>query len=311
VAAGAARDAAAALRRAAPATAPTLGRRSVQIGALSVLALAGVAALLAWWPAAPPPDTPLEDLRRRVAVARASAAGADAATLAATTFTDAEHASAEAEQRLEARDRARALAALERAEAGYRASEREAVARRARTLEADARRQAAPIAVAPPAALSPVAVAPTAAPAAAQAVPAPPAGAPATPRPPTAVAVAPPDAGAPVRAALADYARAIETKDLILLRRIRPGLHDDDLHRWARSFEITQSRKVDLRVQHLEVGVDRAQASGRREDVVVFTSGQRLRTETRFVCTLVRGPQGWTILDLRETRDAGSSREGR
>ena len=293
-AAGAVHVAAGAVRRAVRAL-PHPGRRP-RLTALAVLTLAVVAVtVVAWWPGPPPPDTQLEDLRRQVAEARTGAVETDAATLSSPTFTDAEHASAEAEQRLDARDRAGALVALRRAEAGYRRAEREAAARRLRRVEADATPQAIPAATAPQ-------------PAAIASVPPPPAA----PRPAAPVpAPAPADAGAPVRAALADYARAIETKDLILLRRVRPGLDDDDLRRWARSFEITQSRKVSLRVQHLEVGADRAEASGRREDVVLFTSGQRLRTETRFVCTLVRGPQGWTIQDLRETRDPGSPREGR
>ncbi len=69
------------------------------------------------------------------------------------------------------------------------------------------------------------------------------------------------------------------------------------------SFEITRSHKVALRVWEITVSGDEAQAVGRREDVVVLHSGQRLDTETRFARTLKRRPRGWVIHGLRESAE--------
>src|SRR5262249_50846217 len=118
----------------------------------------------------------------------------------------------------------------------------------------------------------------------------------AKPPAPVATAPAPPPAADPraeIRAVLNNYVKAIETKAGAWLQGGRPNLRDDELRRWTRSFEITRSRKVDLRILDITVnGVD-AQASGRREDVTVLNDGQRVSSETRFVCTLKRGAQGW------------------
>ena len=48
---------------------------------------------------------------------------------------------------------------------------------------------------------------------------------------------------------------------------------------------------------------DEAKAQGRREDVVVLSSGQRLQTETRFAITLKHGSRGWVINEVRESAD--------
>jgi hypothetical protein len=115
------------------------------------------------------------------------------------------------------------------------------------------------------------------------------------------------DPRAEIRALLNGYVRAVETKDLGLLRRVRSGLTEDELRRLRASFEITRSHKVDLRVYEIRVTGDEAEALGRREDVVVLNSGQRLSTETRFVYTLKRGTRGWVIHGIRESaeRSAG------
>jgi serine/threonine-protein kinase len=107
-----------------------------------------------------------------------------------------------------------------------------------------------------------------------------------------------------IRTSLGQYARAIETKDLRLLRRVRPGLTDDETRRWARSFEITRSRKVALQFYEISVDADQARAIGRRDDVVVMHDGRRLQTRTRFVCTLKRGDRGWVIEEFKDARES-------
>ena len=45
----------------------------------------------------------------------------------------------------------------------------------------------------------------------------------------------------------------------------------------------------------------RLRTEGRREDMVVLSSGQRLQSETTFSYALKRGPRGWVIDQVRES----------
>jgi hypothetical protein len=128
---------------------------------------------------------------------------------------------------------------------------------------------------------------------------------PTTPVSPPATATPAPATGprADIRAALDSYVRAVETKDVELMRRVRPGLTDAEVQRLRQSNAIKQSHKVDLRVYEITVNGDEATADGRREDVVVLSSGQRLQTETTFSYTLKRSSRGWVIEQVRESAE--------
>src|SRR5262249_46142257 len=87
--------------------------------------------------------------------------------------------------------------------------------------------------------------------------PAPPGGAaprpavkppPAAPASPPAAAASAPATGlqAEIRALLDSYVRAIETKDIELLRRIRPNLTEKELRRVRESNDVKRSHKLDL-----------------------------------------------------------------
>jgi len=106
-----------------------------------------------------------------------------------------------------------------------------------------------------------------------------------------------------VRATLDNYVRAVETKDIALLRQVRPGLTDDEINRTRASNEIKRSQKVDLKVDEITINGDEAQAVGRREDVIILRDGQRLRQDLKFTYTLKRGPRGWVIQEAREYAD--------
>jgi Protein kinase domain len=126
---------------------------------------------------------------------------------------------------------------------------------------------------------------------------------PAAPVSPPATATPAPATGprADIRAALDSYVRAVETKDVDLMRRVRPSLTDAEVQRLRQSNAIKQSHKVDLRVYEITVNGDEATADGRREDMVVLSSGQRLQSETTFSYALKRGPRGWVIDQVRES----------
>jgi hypothetical protein len=128
-------------------------------------------------------------------------------------------------------------------------------------------------------------------------------------RPPDPPKVAAPAAPAPsnprteVRATLDNYVRAVETRDIALLRQVRPGLTDEEINRTRASNEIKRSQKVDLKVDEITINGDEAQALGRREDVIILRDGQRLRQDLKFTYTLKRGPRGWVIQEAREYAD--------
>ena len=105
---------------------------------------------------------------------------------------------------------------------------------------------------------------------------------------------------AEVRATLDSYVRAVETKDIGLLRQVRPGLTDEEINRTRASNEIKKSQKVDLKVDEIMINGDQAQAVGRREDVIILKDGQRLRQDLKFTYTLKRGSRGWVIQEARE-----------
>ena len=128
-------------------------------------------------------------------------------------------------------------------------------------------------------------------------------------RPTAAVAVSQPAAPTPsnpraeVRATLDNYVLAVETKDIELLRQVRPGLTDEEINRTRASNEIKRSQKIDLKVDEITIKGDEAQVLGRREDVIILRDGQRLRQGLKFVYTLKRGPRGWVIQEIRENAD--------
>ncbi|MGH7346858.1 MAG: hypothetical protein ACREK4_18245, partial [Candidatus Rokuibacteriota bacterium] len=99
------------------------------------------------------------------------------------------------------------------------------------------------------------------------------------------------------------YVRAIETRDIALLRQVRPGLTEDEITRTRASNDIKRSQKVDLKVDEITINGDEAQALGRREDVIILKDGQRLRQELKFTYTLKRGSRGWVIQEAREYAD--------
>ena len=131
--------------------------------------------------------------------------------------------------------------------------------------------------------------------------------APAAPSAPAAVskpaAPTPSNPRTEVRATLDNYVRAVETKDIALLRQVRPGLTDEEINRTRASNEIKRSQKVDLKVDEITINGDEAQALGRREDVIILRDGQRLRQDLKFTYTLKRGPRGWVIQEAREYAD--------
>jgi hypothetical protein len=113
-----------------------------------------------------------------------------------------------------------------------------------------------------------------------------------TPRPPG-------DPRKEIQAALDTYRRAIEGKDLVLLRQIRPNLSDAELQRFRASFAESKSQTVDLKIEGTEVNGDEAQARARRMDTLVSKDGGIAQTGASLVFSLKRTTTGWVIVAVR------------
>ncbi len=94
-----------------------------------------------------------------------------------------------------------------------------------------------------------------------------------------------------IRTVLDTYRQAIEARDARLLRKVRPGLGPAEVRRLAQ----TQSHKLDLAIDRVDVNGDEAEAKGRRTDVVVSRDGRTFRNEAAVVFKLRRAGAGWVI----------------
>jgi hypothetical protein len=102
------------------------------------------------------------------------------------------------------------------------------------------------------------------------------------------------DPRAEIQAVIDGYKRAMEERDVQLLRRVRPGLSPSEVRR----FEQIQSHKLDLVVETIDVNGDDAEARGRRFDVVVAKDGRTFRNQGPVLFKLRRSPRGWVIEDV-------------
>jgi serine/threonine-protein kinase len=124
---------------------------------------------------------------------------------------------------------------------------------------------------------------------------------PATAPPPTSAAAAPapaerPDQGVEIRGVIDRYRRAIESRDLELLRQVRPGLGPPELARLRQVFQESRQHALELRIDDVKVGDADAEVTGRRRDTVVGRDGQTFHNEGSVVFRLRRTPTGWVIV---------------
>jgi hypothetical protein len=98
-----------------------------------------------------------------------------------------------------------------------------------------------------------------------------------------------------VKAALDEFRRAYEARDVAWVQRVRPGLPPAELYRLRETFENATSYKMELRIDTIEVRGNEAVASGFRQDVLMAKDGQIYRTESRPTFTLKKTKDRWTI----------------
>jgi predicted Ser/Thr protein kinase len=152
--------------------------------------------------------------------------------------------------------------------------------------------------VPPPPDPAPVLPPPRTEPAEAAAVkPAPsPAAAPPVRNPPPEVPREPDDESA-IRAVVAAYARAIESKDLALFRSIKPNLGADEERRIQQGFRAVTSQKVTITIESIDRRGDRASLQLRRKDIIE-AGGRRQSPESRQTLMLSKTNGKWFIIEI-------------
>jgi serine/threonine-protein kinase len=123
--------------------------------------------------------------------------------------------------------------------------------------------------------------------------PAPAAPPPSTPSPP-------PDPRPQIEQVIAEYARALESRDLGQVRRAYPGLTTAQQQGWKELFQSVRALRVSLTVTALNVasGTADATVSGLYE-YQNATTGRAERRPATFRATLVADPAGWRLSAIR------------
>jgi hypothetical protein len=96
-----------------------------------------------------------------------------------------------------------------------------------------------------------------------------------------------------ISAVIADYARAIETKNLELFRSVKPTLSPAEEQRLRAAFANTESHSVKFTLQSIEVKDPRAVVHLARRDTIGSIVASFPQT-----LALHRGPKGWTIDEI-------------
>lgn len=105
-------------------------------------------------------------------------------------------------------------------------------------------------------------------------------------------AVVGPDVG--VRRAIADYARALETHDLVLFKSIKPDLSSEDEKKLAEAFKAIQSQQVGITIDSIEVDGAKAVAKVSRKDTI----NGKLQRPVQQTFRLIQKGAAWTIQSM-------------
>jgi serine/threonine protein kinase len=103
---------------------------------------------------------------------------------------------------------------------------------------------------------------------------------------------------AAIRQLVANYARAIESKDLALFRSIKPNLSREEERRLQDGFRAVTSQRVNLTIVSIDRNGDTASVVLNRKDIV-RAGGREYTTDSRQTLQLARTATGWGIVDIR------------
>ncbi len=127
--------------------------------------------------------------------------------------------------------------------------------------------------------------------------PAPSPVAPSVDRKPAAEAPREIDDDAAIRAVVAQYGRAIESKDLALFRSIKPNLGADEERRIQQGFRAVTSQKVNITILSIDRSGDRATVQLRRQDIIE-AGGRRQSPESQQTMTMAKTNGSWVIVQI-------------
>ena len=105
------------------------------------------------------------------------------------------------------------------------------------------------------------------------------------------------DEDAAIRAVVATYGRAIESKDLALFRSIKPNLAADEERRIQQGFRAVTSQKVNITIVSIDRRGDRATLQLRRQDIIE-AGGRRQSPESRQTMTMAKSNGTWVIVEI-------------
>jgi serine/threonine protein kinase len=103
---------------------------------------------------------------------------------------------------------------------------------------------------------------------------------------------------AAIRRVVAAYGRAIETKDLVLFRSIKPNLSPDEERRLQQAFRAVTSQRVTLTIASIDRRADAASVVVQRRDVLEV-GGRRQNVDARQTLTFALSGNGWVITEIR------------
>jgi hypothetical protein len=103
---------------------------------------------------------------------------------------------------------------------------------------------------------------------------------------------------AAIRRLVANYARAIEAKDLALFRAIKPNLTAQEERRLRDGFRDVTSQRVSLTVLSIAHRGDEASVALRRRDTIQ-AGGRQQTLESLQTLRVARVNNGWVITDIR------------
>ena len=124
--------------------------------------------------------------------------------------------------------------------------------------------------------------------------------------PTTAAVTAPPTTSAPTRAqeeaairqVLADYERALETKNIALFREIKPNLSASEEKRLTDAFRATDSQQVELSVNTIVIEGDSATVNVTRQDIIVVRGRSQNGNSRPQSFALARAGGKWVIVQI-------------
>jgi serine/threonine protein kinase len=106
------------------------------------------------------------------------------------------------------------------------------------------------------------------------------------------------DDEAAIRRLVANYARAIESKDIALFRSIKPNLSAQEERRLREGFRDVTSQRVALTVLSIARHGDEASVAVRRRDTIQ-AAGRQQSVESHQTLRVARVNGGWVITDIR------------